>query len=315
MNRYARSSILIVLVGTVFFLVACTPNRTMTRTDGVAGHDVKGASAQEDQRYASSDDFDVESSDVERDAAPSKAKPRSGKPVVKSAPVRGGEETGVAAASGSGKYYQTGVASWYGREFQGKKTASGEKFDMYDLTAAHRTLPLGTVVLVKNLDNGKTVKVRINDRGPFKGKRILDLSYAAGKKIDMLGEGEARVGITVVGAGSRDYSSNDDEISDDEAAGVDDAVDQPAVRPRVKAGAAPAEGDVAIQAGAFYSKRNADKLKDKISEMLPDHDVSVVHDGDMYKVRVTGIRNSRDAERFKRELKRENVEAMIVNQE
>jgi rare lipoprotein A len=92
---------------------------------------------------------------------------------------------------------------------------------MNDLTAAHRTLPLGSVILVKNLDNGKVVKVRVNDRGPFKGKRILDLSYAAAKRLDMVGDGEARVGIKVLGAGSRDYASNDD-LSDDEASGLVD---------------------------------------------------------------------------------------------
>jgi len=85
---------------------------------------------------------------------------------------------------------------------------------MNELTAAHKTLPLGSVVLVKNLDNGKSVKVRINDRGPYKGKRILDLSYAAAKKLDMVGDGQALVGIKMIGAGSRDYSSANDDDAD-----------------------------------------------------------------------------------------------------
>jgi len=96
-----------------------------------------------------------------------------------------------------GKVYY-GKASWYGKEFHGKKTASGEIFDMYKLTAAHRTLPLGSRVRVKNLENGKTVVVRVNDRGPFKEGRIIDLSYQAAKKIGMLKKGMVEVRIDVI---------------------------------------------------------------------------------------------------------------------
>ncbi len=82
-----------------------------------------------------------------------------------------------------------GYASWYGPKFHGRKTASGIRFNMYDLVAAHRTLPLGTVLLVKNLKNGKTVKVRIIDRGPYVKGRHLDLSYGAAKKLGMIKDG------------------------------------------------------------------------------------------------------------------------------
>ncbi|MFW5771513.1 MAG: septal ring lytic transglycosylase RlpA family protein [Spirochaetota bacterium] len=95
-------------------------------------------------------------------------------------------------------YYQKGNASWYGREFHGRLTASGERFDMKEFTAAHRSLPFGTVVLVENLDNGRKVKVKINDRGPFKKDRILDVSHAAAGELDMLKTGEAMVGRTVI---------------------------------------------------------------------------------------------------------------------
>ncbi len=95
--------------------------------------------------------------------------------------------------SKSPSYYQKGIASWYGPNFHGKKCASGETYNMYAYTAAHKTLPFNTLVEVTNLYNNKKVIVRINDRGPFKKNRIIDLSYAAAKKINMLGPGTAPV--------------------------------------------------------------------------------------------------------------------------
>jgi len=96
-------------------------------------------------------------------------------------------------------YVEEGVASWYGPNFHGRRTASGEVFDMYAYTAAHRTLPFGSVVRVTRLDTGARVTVRINDRGPFKKNRILDLSYAAARELDLIRRGTARVRIEVVG--------------------------------------------------------------------------------------------------------------------
>ena len=95
-------------------------------------------------------------------------------------------------------FSESGQASWYGGKFHGRTTASGETFDTNALTAAHKTLPFGTVVEVTNLDNGKAVTVRINDRGPFVEGRIIDLSRAAAEKLDMVGTGVARVEIHLV---------------------------------------------------------------------------------------------------------------------
>ena len=94
---------------------------------------------------------------------------------------------------------QIGVASWYGTKFHGRRTSSGEIFDMNKLTAAHNELPLGTRVRVTNLKNQKSVIVRINDRGPFVRGRVIDLSYAAAKKIGMVKDGVVKVRIEVVG--------------------------------------------------------------------------------------------------------------------
>jgi len=95
---------------------------------------------------------------------------------------------------------QTGIASWYGPRFHGRQTASGEIYDQYDLTAAHQTLPHGTQVRVTNLTNGRDVLVRINDRGPFVDDRIIDLSYTAAQRIEMIGPGTAPVRLEVLGA-------------------------------------------------------------------------------------------------------------------
>ena len=97
---------------------------------------------------------------------------------------------------------ETGMASWYGPNFQGKPTANGETFDTNKLTAAHKTLPFGTIVKVTNLSNGKSVNVRINDRGPFVKGRIIDLSRAAARDIDMLTQGVARVRLEIVDGNS-----------------------------------------------------------------------------------------------------------------
>ncbi|MFC6203852.1 MULTISPECIES: septal ring lytic transglycosylase RlpA family protein [Psychrobacter] len=102
--------------------------------------------------------------------------------------------TAVASNSVS-KFKQTGLASWYGRKFHGRKTASGDTFDMNGLTAAHRSLPLNCYVKVTNKTNGKTVVVKVNDRGPFSGNRVLDLSYGAAKQLGITSKGVGNVSI------------------------------------------------------------------------------------------------------------------------
>jgi rare lipoprotein A len=97
------------------------------------------------------------------------------------------------------KGVQYGVASWYGSDFHGKQTSSGEVYDMYQLTCAHNTLPLGTMVMVTNLENGSSVEVKVNDRGPFVKERIIDLSYAAARILGICEKGTAMVKVEVIG--------------------------------------------------------------------------------------------------------------------
>lgn len=113
--------------------------------------------------------------------------------------VRGQTYYPLGSAEG---YSETGVASWYGPDFHGKKTANGERYDMYQMTAAHRILPMNTRLTIRNLDNGRTTTVRVNDRGPFVNNRIIDLSYAAAKELGVVGPGTARVYLQTI-AGQR----------------------------------------------------------------------------------------------------------------
>lgn len=107
----------------------------------------------------------------------------------------------------SGAIIQDGLASWYGPKFHGKTTANGERYNMNGLTAAHKTLPFNTVVRVENISNGRTVDVRINDRGPFVGNRIIDLSRRAAEEVDMIGSGTANVRIFLLKDGDRKVSA------------------------------------------------------------------------------------------------------------
>ena len=123
-------------------------------------------------------------------------------------------------------YTETGMASWYGRPYDGRRAAGGEIYDMEQMTAAHRTLPFNTWVRVQNLENDRTVEVRINDRGPFVDGRIIDLSHAAARTLQMVGPGTAPVRLEVIRSPS-----------------------------------AATEGLFAVQVGAFQDRRNAERIR------------------------------------------------------
>jgi len=198
-------------------------------------------------------------------------------------------------------YYQVGIASWYGREFQGRLTASGEPFDMNKYTAAHRTLPFGSVILVTNLENGKKVKCIVNDRGPFKKNRILDVSYKAAKDLDMLTKGEAKVGITVLSYGNDTQPGK--QLNDVGVFGQ--PVDTYNSSSNTEDMESKQFSGLAIQTGAFYSKANALKLKEKI-EGLIDKPVTVVQEGYYYKVRITNM-NENEVSRYIKILKKNDI--------
>lgn len=172
-------------------------------------------------------------------------------------------------------YTQTGLASWYGDKEHGNLAASGERFSKYDYTAAHKSLPFGTIVRVTNLENGKDVVVNINDRGPFIRGRIIDLSYSSAKSIDLVRTGVAKVKVEVISSPSRRNENYFKPI-------------------------------YTVQVGSFSSKVNAMSLKDELSSSIT-RDVrieSIDIKGDMYyRVRVGMYSSKSKAESMKKKLR------------
>ena len=205
-------------------------------------------------------------------------------------------------------YYQKGLASWYGREFHGKTTASGEKFNMNELTAAHKTLPFGTIVEVTNFDNGKTIQLKINDRGPYRGNRIIDLSFASAQEIDMVKAGEANVGIKVLKLGNNNITTSN---SNPDKQYVEPVSDTYIFRNTKTEYQSDDNGGLKVQAGAFYSKRNAENLKTRI-ETMTDNPVKIVQEGGFYKVRIEGLQNAKEVQRLRNILSEENISSFSV---
>lgn len=119
-------------------------------------------------------------------------------PAQASYPVKHDRTAAKRKPQRKGKVFQRGVASWYGTKYHGRTTASGEPFNMHELTAAHPKLPFGTKIEVTRPSNGRSVKVRINDRGPFARGRVVDLSYAAAKRLDLVNDGIDKVEIRIL---------------------------------------------------------------------------------------------------------------------
>jgi len=166
-------------------------------------------------------------------------------------------------------YREIGVASWYGKKFHGRLTSSGESYDMYAMSAAHKTLPLPSYVRVRNLANGREVIVRVNDRGPFLHGRLIDLSYAAAYKLDVLKTGTARVEVSTVGPDYRPTGSVAiGTVDTTPVAAGEPLTAAPTGTPLIaSANAAPvksAKGGVFLQVGSFSSWDNAIKLRDRL---------------------------------------------------
>ena len=161
---------------------------------------------------------------------------------------------------------QVGMASWYGIDEHNKKAASGERFDKNDFTAAHKTLPMDSIVRVTNLENGKDVVVRINDRGPFVKDRIIDLSYAAAEQIGMLGPGTASVKVEVISTPNR----NENYF----------------------------EPKYVVQVGSFRDESNANELKEKLAGDFDNINIQEfkLESEKYYRVRLFGYNTRQEAE-------------------
>ena len=180
---------------------------------------------------------------------------------------------------------QVGWASWYGKDFHGRRTASGAVYDMYQLTAAHQTLPLGTSAMVTHLDNGRSVMVTINDRGPFVKGRIIDLSYAAAQALGMVEQGVAKVRLEVV-----------------DKKGVPIAA---------------STGSFTIQVGAFVDRSNAARL---MAELQKTHaEVSITElktaEDTYYRVRVGRFKTREEAYQSASRLAQEGYTAFMTRTE
>lgn len=177
-------------------------------------------------------------------------------------------------------YRETGTASWYGNEFHGRKTASGETFDMYGISAAHRILPLGTTIRVTNLDNYMSIKVRVNDRGPFARNRVLELSYGAAKELGFVAQGTARVKVEAL---------------------------EPVQDP----------GQYTVQAAVFAEAENARMLKDRLSKRFEV--ISIVpfesNVGKFFRVRVGAYASEEKAELIAGKLMLEGLEPIVVRKD
>jgi rare lipoprotein A len=158
--------------------------------------------------------------------------------------------------SSSVGYVERGVASWYGPGFHKVRTSTGETYDMYGMTAAHKTLPLPAYVSVTNLQNGRSIVVRVNDRGPFVGNRIIDLSYTAASKLDMLRNGTAMVEV-------RSIDPPSPALTSPTTAGVAPATGT-ATESAPPSAAPVANTALFVQAGAFSDPANAERLAEKL---------------------------------------------------
>ena len=182
--------------------------------------------------------------------------------------VFGTEYVPLADARG---FKQRGVASWYGRRFHGQKTASGEPYDMYAMTAAHPTLPIPSYVRVTNLANGRSVVVRVNDRGPFHSSRVIDLSYAAAYKLGYIQAGSTQVELESV------------QPAVAQAGSVQPAVEQ--------------AGGVYVQVGAFTSRENAESLQARVARELGwlQESAQVLLSANLWRLQVGPYRSREDA--------------------
>ncbi|NPA28482.1 MAG: septal ring lytic transglycosylase RlpA family protein [Epsilonproteobacteria bacterium] len=174
----------------------------------------------------------------------------------------------------------TGIASWYGPDFHGKQTSNGEYYNMYDMTVAHKTWPMDTMVKITNLDNGKSVVARINDRGPFVPGRVVDCSYAVAKKIGIDKKGLCNVRLDVVGFAGKVYNPKSGKP-----------------KPKVKL------TNFGVQVGAFSKMDNAKEYKKKYEKLIskPQYlttKLSPISQGALHRVMVMGFNSKEEAQDF-----------------
>lgn len=188
-------------------------------------------------------------------------------------------------------YEETGIASWYGAENHGMRTASGSIYNMYSISAAHKTLPLGTIVRVTNLENNRSLEALVNDRGPFIRGRLIDMSYGAARQLGFDGQGLTRVHVKAVGTHGTYVAK---------APAASRPAPPPAPKPEVRTAQAPPSGQLYVQVGAFSQRANAVKVlgdleRAGISEAVIE--TRLARSGPLHVVRAGPYRHKDDASR------------------
>lgn len=199
-------------------------------------------------------------------------------------------------------FRERGIASWYGRRYHGQRTSSGEPYDMYAMTAAHPTLPIPSYVRVTHAANGRSVVVRVNDRGPFHADRVIDLSYTAALKLGYVHAGSAPVDIEIIAPGGR--------------AAAPDVPPPPAPVPAPPASAASEPKGVFLQLGAFASRDNAEGFRARVHRDLPwlNDAIDVRLSGDLFKLHLGPYPSSDDARRVAERIRTElNLSPVLLS--
>lgn len=225
------------------------------------------------------------------------------------------------------EHVEEGMASWYGEKFHGRRTSSGEPYDMYALTAAHKELPIPAYVRVTRLDNDRSVIVRVNDRGPFAPDRIIDLSYAAAQRLDMVDTGTAPVRIEVLRGDTATAEASDPSepatnrqsatpVASTRAAAAEP---QPASRLPGQVTEADNAGRYFVQVGAFARRENADRLGRDLREAgLGPVRIQSGDDPDrqLYRVRLGPLDSEEEMDRLKERLRQRGLEGnpVVLNQ-
>lgn len=208
-------------------------------------------------------------------------------------------------------YDETGIASWYGTKFHGRRTSSGDTYDMYAMTAAHRTLPIPVYAEVTNLDNDRSVIVRINDRGPFHDDRIIDLSYAAAYRLGFHDSGTAPVRVRTIVPGK-------DPAPGESAPEATTASARPAEAPVPlvpEDEVVPAAGERwFLQAGAFGNDTNARRLRDRLARDGDIEPVEIQRENGVHRVRVGPLGSAGAADRMARRLADMNIDPIIMQE-
>ena len=224
----------------------------------------------------------------------------------------------------SKNYEEQGIASWYGTKFHAQRTSSGERYNMLAMTAAHKTLPLPTYVQVTNLHNGKKIIVKVNDRGPFEGNRLIDLSYVAAKKLGMLGHGTTYVDVKAIDPTRYDKNTFDKPTYTQDFYLARNDIKVPATRHHVHTSHYAkntihhnSKSAVYLQVGAFKNKVLAENMKTRVGKMVssPIKITQLTHPKRLYGVQIGPISDVATAKHITQQLKAAGLNTKQTHEE